>query len=115
MKHFIGGIKKYADFTGRARREEFWMYTLIYFVFNIVIGTYEYVSGSSWLGFVFAIFMFLPSIAMGARRLHDTGRTGWWQLIGIIPLIGLIVLIIFYCQDSHDDNDYGPNPKALDK
>ena len=112
MKHFIGCLKKYADFTGRARREEYWMYTLVYLILNVIISVYEYQTGGMILGFLFSFGLLLPSLAVGARRLHDTGRTGWWQLIMLIPVIGVIVLIIFYCQDSHDDNDYGPNPKA---
>lgn len=107
MEHFIGALKKYADFTGRARRQEYWMFILVYMIINIVLSFLglDIVSGIVGLG------LLIPSLSIAARRLHDTGRSGWWQLIVLIPLIGLIVLIIFLAQDSHDENDYGANPK----
>lgn len=107
MEHFIGALKKYADFTGRARRQEYWMFILVYMIINIVLSILglDIVSGIVGLG------LLIPSLSIAARRLHDTGRSGWWQLIVLIPLIGLIVLIIFLAQDSHDENDYGANPK----
>ncbi|WP_232504214.1 DUF805 domain-containing protein [Shewanella benthica] len=58
--------------------------------------------------------MFIPTIAICARRLHDAGRSGWWQLIGLIPLIGAIVLLVFYVLDSIGENEYGANPKAVE-
>jgi uncharacterized membrane protein YhaH (DUF805 family) len=107
MEHFIGALKKYADFTGRARRQEYWMFILVYMIINIVLSILglDIVSGIVGLG------LLIPSLSIAARRLHDTGRSGWWQLIVLIPLIGLIVLIIFLAQDSNDENDYGANPK----
>jgi len=68
--------------------------------------------GTMVLALIFNLVLAIPSISIAARRLHDTGRTGWWQLIMFIPLIGIIVLLVFYVQDSHGDNEYGPNPKA---
>lgn len=58
--------------------------------------------------------MLAPSISIAARRLHNTGRSGWWQLISVVPLIGIIVLIVFLVQDSKQDNEYGPNPKTAE-
>ncbi len=107
MDYFIGALKKYADFTGRARRKEFWMFVLIYMIINIILA----VLGLGIISAIVALALLVPSISIGARRLHDTGRSGWWQLIYLIPLIGLIVMIVFLAQDSHDDNDYGVNPK----
>ena len=66
-----------------------------------------------FLALIFALAMLVPSISIAARRLHDTGRSGWWQLISLIPLIGAIVLIVFLVQDSHEENQYGPNPKLI--
>lgn len=114
MEYFIGGIKKYADFTDRARRKEFWMYTLVYFVLSVLVNIVDYSLDSMMFGTLFSLGLFLPTLAIGARRLHDTGRSGWWQLIGLIPIIGVIVLIVFYCQDSEADNQYGVNPKMVD-
>ncbi|HSF34700.1 MAG TPA: DUF805 domain-containing protein [Nocardioides sp.] len=59
-----------------------------------------------------ALALFLPSLAVGVRRLHDTDRSGWWILIGLIPIIGWILLIVWFCTDSKPDNQYGPNPKT---
>jgi len=110
MEYFTGALKKYADFTGRARRTEYWMFILIYMIINVVLAVFgmEIISG------LVGLALLIPSISIAARRLHDTGRSGWWQLIVLIPVIGFIVLIVFLAQDSHDANDYGVNPKTLD-
>ena len=112
MEYFIGALKKYADFSGRARRKEYWMYVLFYLIFYIALTVVDASLGTFLLAVIFSLALFVPSISIAARRLHDTGRTGWWQLIALIPLIGAIVLIVFLVQDSHDDNEYGPNPKS---
>lgn len=66
------------------------------------------------LGLIYSLGLLLPSIAVAARRLHDTDRSGWWQLLAFIPIIGWIVLLVFYCQDSEvGDNRFGSNPKEL--
>lgn len=112
MEYFIGALKKYADFTGRARRKEYWMFFLFIVIFSVVVGIVDGMLGISVLSLIYGLALLIPSLSIGARRLHDTGRTGWWQLISLIPVIGSIVLIVFYVQDSHDDNDYGANPKS---
>ena len=111
MKHFIGAFKKFADFSGRAQREEYWMFVLFYLIFSIILAVIDIVVGTAVLATIFGLVMLIPSISIAARRLHDTGRTGWWQLL-IITGIGLIVLLVFMVLDSHDENKYGPNPKA---
>ena len=108
MDYFIGALKKYADFSGRARRKEYWMFVLICTIINIILA----VLGMDIISMIFGLAPLVPSISIGARRLHDTGRSGWWQLIYLVPLIGMIVMIVFLVQDSHDENDYGVNPKA---
>ncbi len=113
MEYFLGAYKKYADFTGRARRKEFWMFVLFYFIFSIVLGIIDGIIGVQLLGLLFSLGSLIPSLAIGARRLHDTGRSGWWQLLYLIPLIGLIIMIVFLVQDSQADNEYGPNPKSM--
>ncbi len=113
MDYFIGALKKYADFSGRARRTEFWMYSLFYMIFYVALSIVDSFLGMGLLTSIFALGMLIPTLSIGARRLHDTGRSGWWQLIGIVPLIGAIVLIVFFVQDSHDENSYGSNPKAV--
>ncbi|QBR93557.1 DUF805 domain-containing protein [Nocardioides euryhalodurans] len=112
-------LSKYVVFSGRARRSEYWWFVL----FNILVGIVAaildavlgtgYDSGSGLIASLVSLALLLPNIAVAIRRLHDTSRTGWWILIGLIPIIGWIILLVFYVQDSHADNDYGPNPKAL--
>lgn len=111
MEYFTNALKKYADFSGRATRQEYWMYILFYMVFYIVLAMVGGVLGLSILTTVFSLGLLVPTISLAARRLHDTGRTGWWQLLSLVPIVGSIVLIVFLVQDSHDDNPYGPNPK----
>jgi uncharacterized membrane protein YhaH (DUF805 family) len=112
MEYFTNALKKYADFSGRATRQEYWMYILFYMVFYIVLAVVEGVLGLSILTTVFSLGLLVPTISLAARRLHDTGRTGWWQLLSLVPIVGSIVLIVFLVQDSDDDNPYGPNPKV---
>jgi uncharacterized membrane protein YhaH (DUF805 family) len=110
---YLGVLKKYADFSGRARRKEFWMFALINFVVMVVLSFVDSMIGMPVLGLIYALGVLLPSLAVGARRLHDIGKSGWWQLVGLVPFIGILVLIIFFVLDSNPgDNKYGPNPKA---
>lgn len=107
---FLTAIKtcfsKYADFNGRARRSEFWFW----YLFNVIIGVISWIPIIGW---IISIALIIPSWAVGARRLHDTGRSGWWQLLCLLPIVGAIILIIWWCQDSHaGENEYGANPKA---
>jgi len=112
MEYFVGALKKYADFSGRARRKEYCMFILVYLAIYIVLSIVDSVATGGILTVIFSLALLVPSLSIGARRLHDTGRSGWWQLLYLIPLIGAIVLIVFYASDSHDANDFGPNPKA---
>mgnify|MGYP001296638095 CR=1 FL=1 len=113
MEYFTGALKRYADFSGRARRQEYWMFMLFYLVFYIALSVTDSFLGSIWLSSIYSLALLVPSISIAARRLHDVGKSGWWQLIVLIPLIGAIILIVFLVKDSHDENDYGPNPKLL--
>ena len=114
MNWYLDVLKKYAVFSGRARRQEYWMFVLINLLVAIAIAIVEAIIGTApLLGMLYALGVFIPSLAVAVRRLHDTNRSGWWLLIGLIPVIGLIVLIVFFVQDSDKvDNDYGANPKA---
>ena len=111
MEYFLGAFKKFADFSGRARRKEYWMFILFYIIIYIVLAVIDATLQSMILSSIFTLVLLIPSISIAARRLHDTGRSGWWQLIVLVPFIGFIVLIVFLVQDSHDENAYGPNPK----
>lgn len=120
MNWYLAVLKKYAQFNGRSRRSEYWFFALFNFIIAFVLG---YIDGASGmliaqvgigvLGGLYTLFVLIPSLAVGVRRLHDTGRSGWWLLIGLIPIIGAIILIVFFVQDSQPgDNQHGPNPKA---
>jgi len=113
MEYFIDALKKYADFEGRATRKEYWMFILFYLILYVVLIVIDSSMESLLLSTIFSLGLLVPSISVAARRLHDTGRSGWWQLISLIPIIGTIVVIIFLVQDSHEENKYGPNPKAV--
>lgn len=112
MEWYLKVLKNYVGFQGRARRKEYWMFALISFIISIVLTIVESVLGlTSVLTGIYSLAILLPSLAVGVRRLHDTGRSGWWLLLGFIPIIGFIVLIVFFCQESEADNQYGSNPK----
>jgi uncharacterized membrane protein YhaH (DUF805 family) len=120
MNWYVTVLKKYAEFTGRARRKEYWMFTLINILIFIVLGVVESMGGmtnSMGLGVLsglYSLAVLAPSLAVTVRRLHDTDRSGWWLLIGLIPLIGAIVLLVFMILDSEPgENRHGPSPKAL--
>ncbi|HEV2797950.1 MAG TPA: DUF805 domain-containing protein [Nocardioides sp.] len=111
-------LSKYVDFSGRARRSEYWYFVLFNVIVSAVANILDNVIGTDFeagsggiLSTVVGLALFLPGLAAGVRRLHDTGRSGWWILIGLIPIIGWILLIVWYCTDSKPDNQYGPNPK----
>jgi len=112
MKYFIGALKKYADFSGRARRKEYWMFILFYVIFYVGLVVIDSIIGIVLLSSLYSLALLIPSISIAARRLHDTGRSGWWQLIAFIPLIGIIILIVFLAQEGHEENKYGVNPKS---
>lgn len=114
-------FSKYVDFGGRARRSEYWYFALFAFLVGIVTSIVDAILGTGYDGTtgglvntLGTLVLFLPSLAVAVRRLHDTDRSGWWVLIGIIPIVGWIVLIIWFCSDSKaGDNRFGPNPKSV--
>jgi uncharacterized membrane protein YhaH (DUF805 family) len=109
---YIGVLKNYAGFSGRARRTEFWMFTLFNVIIAVVLGIIDAAIKTSVPGYLYELAVLVPTLAVGARRLHDTGRSGWWQLIGLIPFVGAIVLIVFWAlEGTPSDNQYGSNPK----
>lgn len=113
MDYFIQALKQYADFKGRTTRKEYWMFILFYLIFNIVAALIDNMLVTEMFSIILGLALFVPSISIAARRLHDTGRSGWWQLISLIPIIGLIVLIVFLAQKGQDDNDYGNKPENM--
>ncbi|NPA68753.1 MAG: DUF805 domain-containing protein [Chlorobi bacterium] len=104
----------YFDFTGRARRQEFWMFILFSVIVSIVLSIIDNILGIQILSTIYSFAVLLPSLSIGARRLHDVGKSGWWQLIALIPFIGIIVLIVFWVMDgTPGENKWGPNPKEV--
>jgi uncharacterized membrane protein YhaH (DUF805 family) len=120
MNWYLEVLKKYAVFSGRARRKEYWFFALFNIIFTIAIaiidgmvGTSDPETGMGMIGLIYALAVLLPSIAVTVRRLHDIGKSGWWMLIALIPLLGIIILLIFAVMDSKpEENQYGINPKA---
>lgn len=121
MNWYLKVLKKYAVFSGRARRKEYWYFILFNILINIILsvvdgltGNFDPATNMGLLSGVYTLAILIPSIAVSVRRLHDTGRKGWWILISLVPLIGAIVLLIFLVQNSKPgQNQYGENPKEL--
>lgn len=119
MNWYLHVLKNYATFSGRARRKEYWMFFLISALISIVLtlldillGTYSVEYEAGLFSGLYSLLILIPSIAVVVRRLHDTDRSGWWILISLIPLIGVIVLFVFICLDSQPGtNRFGANPK----
>jgi uncharacterized membrane protein YhaH (DUF805 family) len=115
MEWYLKVLKNYVGFQGRARRKEYWMFNLFNFIAAIILvivdfsmGLYPLFSG------LYGLAILLPSLAVLVRRLHDTGKSGAWFFISFVPFVGGIILLIFTCTDSQEqDNQYGPNPKTL--
>ncbi|GAA3534959.1 DUF805 domain-containing protein [Aeromicrobium panaciterrae] len=105
-------LSKYADFSGRARRSEFWFWELAVIIASIIGGIIDAIIGAQIFQIIIGLGTLIPSLAVGARRLHDIDKSGWWQLIGIIPIVGWIILIVWWATDGKPDNQYGPNPKG---
>ena len=115
MNWYLAPWQKYLQYTGRARRLEYWAFTLGNLLIAIALAAIA--AGGMDIAFtlygLFGLAAIIPGVMVGIRRLHDTGRTGWWLLIGLVPLIGGIILLVFLLFDSEPgDNEYGPNPKA---
>lgn len=134
MEWMLLPLRRYVQFSGRSRRKEYWMFALFLLIIYIIAMALDSMLGfgttsryadvtetgaaagfNSTGGIITLLTMlavFLPSLAVGIRRLHDTDRSGWWLLIGLIPLIGTIVLLVFYCSDgTKGPNRFGPDPK----
>jgi uncharacterized membrane protein YhaH (DUF805 family) len=116
VEWYLAPFRKYAEFSGRARRQEYWTFCLV----NAVISAIG--SGVSralpLVGIVFGLYglaILIPGLAVTWRRLHDVGKSGAWYFMLLIPLVGAIILLIQLCKDSDPGtNEYGPNPKETD-
>ena len=121
--------ENYVNFSGRARRKEFWMFQLFLIIITTICISLDNILGTvvaidfgpfglivlpfGWLYFLCGIFHFLPSLSLVVRRLHDVGKSGSWCLIGLIPIIGIVFLIVFLCSEGDkNENKWGLNPKG---
>ncbi|GJF31227.1 membrane protein [Kitasatospora sp. NE20-6] len=112
MDWYLAVLKNYAGFSGRARRKEFWMFTLISFVISALLTGIGTALDTNLLSGIYSLAILIPSLAVLVRRLHDTGRSGWWVLIALIPIIGAITLIVFAATEGDQaPNAHGVNPK----
>jgi len=119
MSWYLTVLKKYAVFSGRARRKEYWMFALFNFIFSIlavvidsVLGTASEEMGYGIFYALYTLVVLLPSLAVLVRRLHDVGKSGWWFFISLIPFIGGIWLLVLLISDSQPgENQHGLNPK----
>lgn len=120
MNWFMSVMKRPLEFSGRARREEYWhflgfsiLFTVILSVLDGVLGLYSTSEDIGVLNGIFSLLILIPSLAVTARRLHDTDRSGWWMLLYFIPVLGFLVLLYFMVLDSDSgSNRFGNNPKA---
>ncbi|MEU8619448.1 DUF805 domain-containing protein [Streptomyces sp. NPDC048623] len=114
MNWYLDVLKKYAVFSGRARRQEFWMFTLFNLIAAIIVMAIDMaISTYPLLYVIYFLAVFLPTLGVTVRRLHDTGRSGWWILIDLVPFVGFIILIVFLASEGEAQvNAHGPNPKA---
>ena len=114
MNWYLTVIKEhYADFHGRARRKEYWMFVLVNMVILIVLGIAGTLVRFPLLSVIYGLATLAPGIAVGVRRLHDTGRSGWMLLISLVPIIGSLYLLYLFCLDGEKKlNAWGANPKA---
>jgi uncharacterized membrane protein YhaH (DUF805 family) len=116
MNYYLSVLKKYAVFSGRSQRAEYWYFFLFNVIISIALAIISTVIGddSSILRMLYGLAVLIPGIAVSVRRLHDVGKSGWMLLIGLIPLIGAIWLLVLMVTDSNPgDNKYGPNPKGI--
>ncbi len=117
VEWYMLALRRYVDFAGRSRRREYWFFALGNVVIAIVLMLIERMLGMASGGYgiltiIFELAILVPSIAVSIRRLHDTGRSGWWILIAFVPILGALVLLYFMLLDSEPGmNAYGPNPK----
>ncbi|AXE29427.1 DUF805 domain-containing protein [Chromobacterium phragmitis] len=116
MNWYLTALKKYCDFSGRARRREYWLFQLFQMIALIVLAVLDQVvlrQAVPILTVVYALGTILPAWGVLVRRLHDIGRSGWWMLISCVPLVGGIILFVFTVMDSQQgDNQFGASPKA---
>ena len=107
---------RFFAYEGRARRQEYWSFVLVNFIVIVALSILEMIPGIGFLfgivSLLYTLVILIPSVTLGIRRLHDIGWSGWWILLGLIPVVGAVALIVLHVFDSEPgSNQYGPNPK----
>jgi uncharacterized membrane protein YhaH (DUF805 family) len=122
MNYYLEAFRKYADFSGRARRSEYWFFTLFNSLITIVLALLGLnlvrllglnSNGALGLAYLYLLVAFLPTLAVSVRRLHDIGLSGWWYLIVLVPFGGLVLTVLAIIDSQSGTNRFGPNPKDL--
>lgn len=122
MQWYLKVLKQWSDFKGRARRKEYWMFTLFNIIFFIIAAILDNILGLKFMpeipyGYIYllyTLFIIVPSLAVAVRRLHDVGKSGWFYLIAFIPIIGAIWLLVLFVTDGKPgENQWGMNPKEV--
>jgi len=119
MNWYLKCLKQYADFGGRARRKEYWMFFLFNFIFSFVLGFIDgflglanYEIGLGVFSGIYSLAVLIPGLAVGVRRLHDIGKSGWNYLFILIPIVGVILILVWFCTEGeHATNNWGEDPK----
>ncbi len=113
MQWYLKAIEQYADFHGRARRKEYWMFLLFNLSIAFVMVFIEGMLGTKgMLGLIYSLMLLVPGFSVTTRRLHDVDKSGWWSLIALIPLLGALILTYYLaCQGTNGSNRFGPDPK----
>ena len=115
-ENFINVVKNnYANFNGRARRKEYWSFVLVNFLIGLVFGLLGFITeAATYISSIISLALFLPGLAVSVRRLHDTGKSGWYLLIALIPIIGGLYLIyLMFKEGDQGQNQYGSDPKGI--
>ncbi len=117
MNWYLQVLKRYAEFSGRSRRKEFWFFALFNIIIAVGLGVVDTILAMSigvmFLNPLYFLAVLVPTLAVSVRRLHDTGRSGWWILLGFVPVLGLVILVFMFMDSQPGDNEYGPNPKSV--
>lgn len=120
MDYFLQALKNYAVFSGRARRKEYWMFMLFQMLFAFVAILADHLLGTDMNGgggaiyLLYTLALFIPGLAVAVRRLHDVDKSGWFLLIVLVPLVGMVWLLVLDCTEGKPgDNEYGSDPKAM--
>lgn len=112
MNWYLKCLRQYVDFSGRARRKEYWMFCLFNIIFGIILAILDALIGMNVLSVIYSIGVLLPSLAVCVRRLHDIGKSGWNYFLILIPLVGAIILLVWFCKQGESaGNKWGENPK----